>query len=196
MRLDHLGLHIHSPGNGAGVHVYRGDGDNDRERSVEITNSGMWVEDQKSECRTSLLPNEVVVSRYVPSGEGGRGGGGQVRLFVSEKGSRVDVFDHGPFQWAVGLFTDLNGGRVSVYQDGGETEGRLKRLEQVMDDSGRDQIKEWAVDLKGDNTNGGSVNVYNWTHGYSESNLLRATMHLNDYHNGAVSTWDRNGYRQ
>ena len=196
VRLDHLGLHVHSPSNGAGVHVYRGDGDNDRERSVEITSSGVWVEDQKSECRTSLLPNEVVVSRHVPLGEGGRGAGGQVRLFVSENGSRVDVFDYGPFQWAVGLFADLDGGRVSVYQDGGETEGRLKKLEQVMDDSGREKIKVWAADLKGNTDNGGSVNVYNWTRGYSESNLLRATMNVNGYDNGAVSTWDRNGYRQ
>ena len=197
VRIDHLGLHVHSPGNGAGVHVYRGDGDDDRERSVEITSSGVWIEDQKSECRTSLLPNEVVVSRYVSPGEGGRGAGGQVRLFVSENGSRVDVFDYGPFQWAVGLFADLDGGRVSVYQDGGETEGRLKRLEQVMDEAtGRETIKTWAVDLKGDTDNGGSVNVYNWTHGYSESNLLRATMNVNNDDNGAVSTWDKNGYRQ
>ena len=196
VKLDHLGLHVHSPGNGAGVHVYRGDGDNDRERSVEITSSGVWVEDQKSECRTSLLPNEVVVSRHVPLGEGGRGAGGQVRLFVSENGSRVDVFDYGPFQWAVGLFADLDGGRVSVYQDGGETEGRLKKLEQLMDDSGREKIKVWAADLKGDTDNGGSVNVYNWTRGYSESNLLRASMGVNQYRNGAVSTWDKNGYLQ
>ena len=196
VRLDHLGLHIHSPGNGAGVHVYRGDGDDDRERSVEITSSGVWVEDQKSECRTSLHPNQVVVSRYVSSEEGGQGAGGEVRLLVSEKGSRVDVFDHGPYQWAVGLFADLHGGRVSVYRDGGETEGKIKTLDQLMTESGRDLIKEWAVDLKGDNDNGGSVNVYNWTRGYSESNLLRATMAVNGFGNGAVSTWDRNGYRQ
>ena len=194
VRLDHLGLHIHSPGNGAGVHVYRGD--DDRERSVEITSSGVWVEDQKSECRTSLHPNQVVVSRYVSSEEGGQGAGGEVRLLVSEKGSRVDVFDHGPYQWAVGLFADLHGGRVSVYRDGGKTEGKIKTLDQLMTESGRDLIKEWAVDLKGDNDNGGSVNVYNWTRGYSESNLLRATMAVNGFGNGAVSTWDRNGYRQ
>ena len=168
VRLDHLGLHIHSPGNGAGVHVYRKDGDDDRERSVEITSSGVWVEDQKSECRTTLLPNEVVVSRYVSPKEGVRGAGGEVRLFVSENGSRVDVFDYGPYQWAVGLFADLGGGRVSVYRDGGETEGKIKTIDQLMNESGQPLIKEWAVDLRGDNDNGGSVNVYNWTHGYSE----------------------------
>ena len=197
VRLNSDGLHIHSPGNGAGVHVYRGDGDDyDREKSVEITSSGVWIEDQKSECRTSLLPNEVIVSRYVSPGEGVRGAGGEVRLFVSENGSRVDVFDYGPYQWAVGLFAGLGGGRVSVYRDGGETEGKIKTIDQLMDESGRDLIKERAVDLRGDNDNGGSVNVYNWTHGYSESNLLRATMNVNNDDNGAVSTWDRNGYRQ
>ena len=195
VRLDSDGLHIHDNGNGAGVHVYRRH-DDDSESSVKITNSGVWVTDRKSECTTSLHPNEVVVSRHVSLGEGGRGAGGQVRLFVSENGSRVDVFDYGPFQWAVGLFADLDGGRVSVYQDGGETEGRLKKLEQVMDDSGREKIKVEAVDLKGDTDNGGSVNVYNWTRGYSESNLLRAAMNVNGYDNGTVSTWDRNGYRQ
>lgn len=196
VRLDHLGLHIHSPGNGAGVHVYRGDGDDDRECSVEITSSGVWIEDEKSECMTSLLPNKVVVSRYVSPGEGGRGAGGEVRLFVSENGSRVDVFDYGPFQWVVGLFTDLHGGRVSVYKDGGETEGKIKTLDQLITESGRELIKEWAVDLRGDNDAGGSVNVYNRTRWSSEPNLLRATMAINEYGNGAVSTWDKNGYRQ
>ena len=119
-----------------------------------------------------------------------------MRLLVSEKGARVDVFDHGPYQWAVGLFADLDGGRVSVYKDGGETEGKIKTLDQLITESGRDLIKEWAVDLKGDNANGGSVNVYNKACLSSEPNLLRATMAVNEYGNGAVSTWDRNGYRQ
>ena len=198
VRLDHLGLHVHAPGNGAGVHVYRGDGDDDRECLVEITSSGVWIKDAKSECTTSLHPDQVVVSRFVPKEEGGRGAGGEVRLLVSEKGSRVDVFDHGPYQWAVGLFADLHGGRVSVYQDGGETEGKIKTLDQLITESGQELIKEWAVDLRGDNDNGGSVNVYNRTRWWdsSEPNLLRATMSVNEYDNGAVSTWDRNGYRQ
>ena len=174
--------------------------DSTGEKRVDIHGYGVFVEEEDEEEDTynaSILPGEVSVTRHVPSGIGGRGAGGEARLYVSKNGSRVDVFDYGPYQWAVGLFANLEGGRVSVYQDGGKTEGRLKRIDQTFDDaSGRDKIKVLAVDLRGDNDNGGCVNVYNWTRGYSESNLLRATMAINRYGNGAVSTWDRNGYRQ
>ena len=168
------------------------------EKTVTIHGYGVFVEEEEEDThRTLILPGEVSVTRHVPSGVGGRGAGGEARLFVSDNGARVDVFDYGPYQWAAGLFANLEGGHVSVYKDGGKTEGRAKNIEQVIDESsGREKIKVYAVDLKGDDDNGGSVNVYNWTRGYSEQNLLRATMALNRYGNGAVSTWDKNGYRQ
>ena len=67
-----------------------------------------------------------------------------------------------------------------------------------MSDSWQDKIKEWAVDLRGDTDNGGSVNVYNWARGYSfdsPPNQLRASMSVNEYYNGSLSTWDKNDYR-
>ena len=176
----------------AGMIVYDATG----KKEVRIHGYGVFVKDEAEDRHLELIPGSVTVIRYAPFGVGGRGAGGEARLYVSENGARVDVFDYGPYQWAVGLFANLDGARVSVYQDGGETEGRLKTLEQVLDDSGRDQIKVWAVDLRGDTNNGGSVNVYNWGTGYSEPNRLRASMGVNQYRNGAVSTWDKNDYRQ
>ena len=175
-----------------GMIVYNATG----KKEVTIHGYGVFVTDEEEDRQVELIPGSVTVKHHAPFGVGGRGAGGEARLYVSENGARVDVFDYGPYQWAVGLFANLDEARVSVYQDRGKTEGRLKTLEQVMDDSGRDEIKVWAVDLKGNTNNSGSVNVYNWDKGYSEPNRLRASMHVNQYRNGAVSTWDKNDYCQ
>ncbi len=168
-----------------GMTVYSSIGDT----NVSIHGKGIYVsfeDEETSESKTTVvLADKVCVTRHPPPADvGGRGAGGEARLYVSENGARVDVFDYGPFQWAAGLFANLHEGRVSVYKDGGETEGRLKKLEQMMDDSGRDEIKVYAVDLKGDTDNGGSVNVYNDYRGYSDEKP-----------NSRCASMDKNGYR-
>ena len=75
-------------------------------------------------------------------------------------------YDRGMKTGAAQLMTDENGGRLNVYGKEGTSRVRL-----------------------GVNENGGLVQV----DGKGEGSAL---MGINEYGNGAVSTWDKNGYRQ
>ena len=104
-----------------GMTVYNSQG----KKKVDIHGYGVFVEEEEEKEKNvvSIVPGEVCVARHIPYDVGGQGAGGEARLFVSKNGARVDVFDYGPYQWAVGLFADLDGGRVSVYKDGARQMG-------------------------------------------------------------------------
>ena len=89
-----------------------------------------------------------------------------VRIGADEDGGRVDVYDKDGKRCAY-MGADEDGGLVSVNaKDGGE------RVQMSV------------------NEDGGYVSVYGRGNDYS-----RAKMGVNEYGNGAVSTWDKNRYR-
>ena len=96
----------------------------------------------------------------------GKDGGGSAVMATSEDGGAVHVFDKDGERWAQ-MAIDGYGGSVYVSGKDGGGEARM------------------AID-----ENGGGVAVYG--KGNSDS---RAVMGVNEYGNGAVSTWDKNGYR-
>lgn len=110
--------------------------------------------------------NEHGARVYLSSG----GSGGYVELGIGEHGAEVKVV--GELGWETGsavMQLDANGGKVSVLGKG--------------KNAGKAHMK---VDK-----NGGYVSVIG--NGNSKG---QAVMGVNEYGSGAVSTWDKNGYRQ
>ena len=84
--------------------------------------------------------------------------------------------------------TVVDGGQVVVYGKDGESRAWLS----VAEDGG--SVGVHGKDVKSGarlsvDEHGGSVSVYGKGDG-------KAGMGINEYGNGAVSTWDKNGYRQ
>ena len=80
---------------------------------------------------------------------------------------------------AIGLVSDEDGNTVSVYNK----VLKVVRLDDILAPFAR------AVSL-GYTEHGGRVDVFN------KQGENRAVMSVNEYGNGAISTWDKNGYRQ
>ena len=81
---------------------------------------------------------------------------------------------------AVSLVSNEDGNKVTVYNKG----PKVVREGDILN-----YMAHKAVKL-GDTEHGGRVDVYN------KQGENRAVMSVNEYGNGAVSTWDKNGYRQ
>ena len=107
-------------------------------------------------------------------GLGGHGGyvtvsgnRGAAQIEIGEYGGDIRVYGKGDSKGKAGMSIDENGGLVTVRGKDGEGSAKM------------------AI-----NDNGGSVAV----HGKGNTDS-RAVMGVNEYGNGAVSTWDKNGYR-
>ena len=99
----------------------------------------------------------------------GRGSGGNVGIYTSEASASLDVED-----------TLLSDGGIRMYAS--DSGGSIKVEGKGLHDGGS---AEMLTD-----EHGGVVGIGN------NQGKTRAVMGVNAYGNGAVSTWDRNGYRQ
>ena len=100
------------------------------------------------------------------------------------------VIVSGKEQMQVLISTTENGGGIAVYGKTGETKVAIGATEQggrvsVDDSDGKTNVGIDATE------HGGRVVVF----GKGDSKG-QANMSVNEYGNGAVSTWDKNGYRQ
>ena len=100
----------------------------------------------------------------------GKEGKGRALVIVGEDGGSVRVFGKDGKEGSAQMVINDNGGSVAVRGKDGE---------------GKRVMAKMAI-----NDNGGSVAV----HGKGNTDS-RAVMGVNEYGNGAVSTWDKNGYR-
>ena len=106
---------------------------------------------------------------------------GGIRMYAHDSGGRLDVKGKGLFDGgAVYIGIDSQGGGVEVSGKGG-------------------------VAAMGTDEHGGRVDVFNRNKQFNHQAVIsdnnrrfnhRATMSVNAFGNGAVSTWDKNGYRQ
>ena len=81
---------------------------------------------------------------------------------------------------AVSLVSDEDGNKVTVYNKG----PKVVRQGDILNYRAHEAVR------LGDTEHGGRVDVFN------KQGENRAVMSVNEYGNGAVSTWDKNGYRQ
>lgn len=122
---------------------------------------------------------------------------GAVRMHNTDGFSELQVF-HKNGEGGIVLFSSDNIHSLSVYDDAHAREDRSPSAKKVVglgSYSGSPSVNVYGKD-KNLNTSmtttehGGRVDVFN------KQGETRAGMGVNEYGNGAVSTWDRNGYRQ
>ena len=113
--------------------------------------------------------------------------GGSAQLRNDEHGGWVEVYGKGGTGSLVGIGVNKHGGGFGVYgKDGGAVQI------DVNEHGGRVGVLgkgERGAKMNVDEY-GGTVSVYGRGNDYS-----RAVMGVNEYGNGAVSAWDKNGYR-
>ena len=98
-----------------------------------------------------------------------------------EHGGRVQVWSKRSLKPVVSIGNNVNGGWIEV---AGHFDPVANKVEQFYGKVGVSQAAYIGIDQYG-----GFVNVKGRSKGY-------AIMGINEYGNGAVSTWDKNGYRQ
>ena len=144
----------------------------------------------------------------------GKDGGGAAQMAITENGGAIHV--HGKDGGgAAGMNTDEDGGIVTVLGKDGERSAQMAITENggLVTLTGKENGKDGREGVQMAITeNGGAVRVYgndgersaqmaiNEDGGavrvYGKGNTgSRAGMGVDEYGNGAVSTWDKNGYR-
>ena len=143
----------------------------------------VYGKDGKSEVRLGInADGEGLVS------VSGKDGESRVGLSAGEDGGAVYVYGKDG-ESCVGLSTgEHGGGHVGVHDKSGETSVFLSTGEHGGTVSLYDKGGETRVVLNTDE-HGGLIGVYGKGEG-------QAAMGINEYGNGAGSTWDKNGYRQ
>ena len=163
----------------------------------EITCRSLKVVDKEGKPAVMLASGEDanLISIHNKQGEvavglNSRGGGGSVDVFGKDSGmASMSITDHsgivevsGKGGGAAHITTDEQGGRVEVlaYIETGFPSASGQFLSGTR--------KTTAAMFTGEH--GGRVSVYN------NQGKNCAAMGVNEYGNGGVSTWDKNGYRQ
>lgn len=120
----------------------------------------------------------------------GKGDGGIVSMHAGEDHASLGVRDRVLSDGGIWMYADDYGGRLDVKGkglfDGGAVYIRIDSQGGGVEVSGNDG----GSTKMGTDEHGGRVDVFN------NQGKNRAVMGVNEYGNGAVSTWDRNGYRQ
>ncbi len=163
-----------------GVLVSGGDG-----RIAALRPGGVFVFGEKGKGRAYVTVDEY--GGYVRVR--GKDGGGAAGMAINENGGAVTVSgkDGGGMGMA-GMLINEYGGAVTVSgKDGGVADMSINENGGVVTVRGKDRggFAKMAT-----NEYGGSVHVFG-----EGSKTSRATIAVNEYGNGGVSTWDKNGYR-
>ena len=165
-----------------------------------ITCTGIKIENSNSDSRTILIPGYVSmgssgglgvqilsngkIGNLTLGGSVGKGvyiTGGEDGGSISVMGENVDI----------GMeVNSRNGGRIHV-SDG---DGNPRAAVEVYEDGGAGRIGVYGNDGKEASmkieAHGGRVDVYG-----KGNDTSRATLAVNEYGNGVINIWDKNGYR-
>lgn len=117
----------------------------------------------------------------------------RVWMGVGEHGGGIDVKGKGKNLGGVTLKVNTQGGLVGVFGSGDEDSGQaIMRIESRAGKvSAFKQGKNTGHAHMTVDVHGGNFGVYG-----NGSSLSRAIMGVNEYGNGVVNTWDKNGYRR
>ena len=138
------------------------------------------------------------------SGKGKGSDGGTVSMYTDENGASLSVQDRLLSDGGISMDALSYGGSITVKGkdlfDGGAVYINIDSQGGGVEVSGKGGVAAMGTD-----EHGGRVDVFNRNKQFnhqaviSDNNRLfnhRATMSVNAFGNGAVSTWDKNGYRQ
>lgn len=115
-----------------------------------------------------------------------KGNSGRVSVSVDEHGGYVQVRDKD--NKMAGISSDETGGLVEVFDKNGERKAHMK----ADGDGGEVAVygESGAGAIMRVKEHGGAFSMYG-----KGNDQVRAMLSVNEYGNGALSTWDKNGYR-
>ena len=151
----------------------------------------------------SMGINEYGGSVYL-SGKGKGSDGGTVSMYTSEDYASLDVKDRTLSDGGIRMYATDYGGSIKV-KGKGLLDGGAVSIDIDSQGGGVEVSGKGGVAAMGTDEHGGRVDVFNRNEQFkhraaiSVNNRLfkhRAAMSVNAFGNGAVSTWDKNGYRQ
>ena len=166
---------------GGGLFVLSGE-DGSVDIGTTVRGGFVWVSGKGGSARMMTYKQGGRVSVFGKDG-------GSAEMATDEVGGRVGVSGKGG---SVNIDTNKNGGSVQVY--GNILDGKIAGMS-IAEQSG----VVWVV--SGKDYGEGAARMITDEHGGHVEVLnnqleIRAAMSVNEYDNGAVSTWDRNGDRQ
>ena len=161
-----------------------------RDKFGEIECTGLRVVDSEGDAVIVFSTNQMDVVRMLVSANTGQNGNKpEVWIISGDNQAGVHVFgDNGKGQ--ARLYAGEDGGQVDIWG----SDRKLKATVNGDNDEQGGQVAVFGNDhaseavLKIDH-HGGVLRTYGRTQG-------SAAMGINQYGNGAVTTWDKNGYRQ
>ena len=160
-----------------------------RDKFGEIECTRLAIVDAEGNERILLSTNlsEHVLSHKVTA-QGVRVSDTKVRVLGTEYGGRVQVYDEDGAT-VVLLDSDKLGGYITVSGKDGISGVQLKNLEHggFIGASGKNAVSGVSLGLR---EHGGFVDVK------GKNAIPSVLLGIDEHGNGAVSTWDKNGYRQ
>ena len=150
-----------------------------------VLGNNVIVNDKQGDAAVKLVNDEDLGNSVAVLNKQGNEA---VALRTDEHGGIVNV--SGKDSGSASMFTIANSGVVRVKgKDGGGVVMATNEHGGTVGVSGKDSKVSGRAEIKTDE-HGGRFDVYN------NQGKSRAAMGINEFGNGAVSTWDKNGYRQ
>ena len=138
------------------------------------------------------------------SGKGKGPDGGIVSMYTSEDYASLDVKSRALSDGGIGMAALYDAGYLEVKGAGLFDQGAVEI--RINSRGGRVRVAgKGGVAAMGTDEHGGRLDVFNRNKQFNHQALIsennrqlnhRAVMGVNEHGNGAVSTWDKNGYRQ